>query len=101
MKDISASVHNSNSAERSCAFTQNSGRAPMTLDKEENAVRALCNLIGYDRVIKLARKQRHEELVRASPDTVRALARKFGVHRRTVQRARAEQRTPHNDKLTR
>lgn len=64
----------------------------MALDKEENAVRALCNLIGYDRVIKLAKKSRHEELVRASPDTVRALARKFGVHRRTVQRARAEQK---------
>lgn len=64
----------------------------MLPDEEENAVRELCNLIGYDRVIKLARKQRREELVRATPDTVRALARKFGVHRRTVQRARAEQK---------
>lgn len=73
----------------------------MLPDEEENAVRELCNLIGYDLVIKLARKLRREELVRASPDTVRALARKFGVHRRTVQRARAEQRTPHNEKPAR
>ena len=62
----------------------------MTSDEEENAVRELCNLIGYDRVIQLARHLRREELIHTTPHTVRAMARKFGIHRRTVQRIRAQ-----------